>query len=69
MNYEYNRQGDNIEIKIKSASGEVLDTFKWNLNNKVLEKKMFFVIKNKYGVFKPEVEKPKDKDLEWLDKV
>ena len=67
-NYEYYRQGDNVEVKIKTASGEVLDTFKWNMKNKELEKKMFFIMKNKYGVFRPEVERT-DKDLEWLDKV
>ena len=68
VNYEYNRQGDSIEVKIKTGSGEVIDTFKWNLSNKQLEKKMFFLLKNKYGVFKPEVDKI-DKDLDWLNKV
>ena len=67
-NYEYYRQGDNVEVKIKSSSGEVIDTFKWNMKNKELEKKMFFILKNKYGVFKPTIEK-KPEDLDWLDKV
>ena len=67
-NYEYYRSGDNVEVKIKTSSGEVVDTFKWNMKNKELERKMFYILKNKYGVFKPEVEKP-DKDLEWLDKI
>ena len=67
-NYEYNRQGDNVEIKIKTSSGEVIDTFKWSMNNKILEKKMFYILKNKYGIFRPKVER-QDKDLDWLNKV
>lgn len=64
-NYQYYKQGDNIEIKIKSSSGEVIDTFKWNLNNKELEKKMYHIIKNKYGIFKPK----EQEESSWIDKV
>ena len=67
-NYEYYRQGDNVELKIKTSSGEVIDTFKWTMKNKDLEKKMFHILKNKYGIFRPEIEK-RDEDLDWLDKV
>jgi hypothetical protein len=68
MDYEYTRQADKVEVKVKTRAGEVIDTFKWDMTNKQLEKKMYFILKNKYGIFKPEVE-PRDKDLEWLDKV
>lgn len=51
-----------IEITIKDYSGAKLDFFKWDLKDKDLERRIFYVIKNKYGVF--QVEK-KDRDLDW----
>ena len=64
--YEYSRNGEKVEVLIKSSSGEKLDIFKWNLNDKSTEYKMYKIMKNKYGMFKPTVEKPiQDDDLSW----
>lgn len=58
MNHEF------IEIFIRDYSGAKIDYFKWSLNDKELEKKMFNILKFKYGIFQK-----KDKDLDWLGKT
>ena len=65
MDYDYNRKGEKAELKIKDYSGMTIDTFKWNIQDKVIEKKIYNIVKRKYGLFKPEIS---DKDLDWLKK-
>lgn len=63
--FEYNRKGEKAELVIRDYSGAKLDTFKWSIGDKNLERKIYKIVKNKYGLFKPEIN-PQDKDLEWL---
>ena len=55
--------GEFCELIIRESSGAKLETFKWSLDNKQLERKIFSIIKNKYGIFA--IEK-RDRDLDWL---
>ena len=64
-NFEYSRKGEKVELIIRDFSGAKIDTFKWNLGDKDLERKIYSIVKRKYGMFRPEVT-PQDKDLEWL---
>lgn len=50
------------ELTIRDYSGAKIDYFKWSLNDKALEKKIFYILKSKYGIF----QKREDKDLNWL---
>ena len=63
--FEYSRKCEKVELIIRDYSGAKIDTFKWNIGDKNIEKKIYNIVKNKYGLFKPEVQ-PKDKDLDWL---
>lgn len=65
--FEYNRKGEKAELIIKDYSGAKIDTFKWSINDKNLEKKIYSIVKRKYGMFKPEAP-PLDSDLNWLKK-
>lgn len=64
--FEYNRTGEIAELVIRGALNEKLDTFKWNINDKKTENKIFQFLKRKYGMFKNI--KDIDSDLEWLKK-
>ena len=65
---EYNRHnGEQVELIIKDYSGKKIDTFKWNLSDKKLERKLFNIVRRKYGMFKVEIPSP-DRDLDWLKK-
>jgi hypothetical protein len=69
FDFEYNRRnGEQAELIIKDYSGKKIDTFKWNLSDKKLERKLFSIVRRKYGMFKIEVPNP-DKDLDWLKKT
>ena len=63
--FEYNRRGEKVELIIRDFSGAKIDTFKWNIGDKILEKKIYLILKKKYGLFRPEIPII-DKDLEWL---
>lgn len=63
--FEYSRKGEKVELIIRDFSGAKIDTFKWNLGDKNLERKIYAIVKRKYGMFRPEVSN-QDKDLDWL---
>ena len=65
--FEYSRSGEKAELVIRDYSGAKVETFKWNLNDKNNERKVFSIVRRKYGMFKPEIN-PEDKDLDWLRK-
>lgn len=62
--FEFIRYGEKAELIIRDCSGQKIDVFKWNINDKKLENKFLDIISKKYGIFKNKIEK--DKDLNWL---
>jgi hypothetical protein len=74
-NYDYNRQGDIIEITIRDSSHRKIESFKANMSDKKQCKKILTYIEFKYGFINVEIphdksinEKNKDlKDKNWLD--
>lgn len=60
---EYN-SGERVELIIKDYSGAKIDIFRWSVTDKNTEKKIFYIIKKKYGIFR--VEHDANKDLGWL---
>lgn len=59
----FSTDGGFCEFIIRDSSGAKLETFKWNLDNKQLEKKIFTIVKQKYGIFQPEKQ---DRDISWV---
>jgi len=69
MDINYKREGFIVEITIRESSGAKLGKFIYNDNDIKKKRRILFAIRNKYGIlFKPTVEKFKEKDLEWADK-
>ena len=54
-----------VELVIKE-NNQKIEVFRWNCNDKQLEKKLFYLLRDKYGIFKKE---EKNQDLDWLNKV
>ncbi len=52
-----------VELIIRDYSGAKTEFFKWRMNDKGLERKIFHILRNKYGIFQQE---KKDRDLDWL---
>lgn len=58
----FSTEGGFCEFIIRDSTGAKLETFKWALDNKTLEKKIFSIVRSKYGIFEV---KREDKDLSW----
>lgn len=56
--------GDFVELIIRDYSGTKIEVFKWNMQDKDLERRLFNRLKSKYGLFQFD---KKDKDLDWLN--
>lgn len=61
--FKYNQGGEIIEIIIRDNSGAKIESYKFNVQDKGLSKKIMNVLRYKYGFASGE---GKDEDINWL---